>query len=137
MIAHSNRHAIGGVTSNRRWRRWPPHLVLMVLISATAGCHNLRNQVKAMIGSDSTGAAAAGAASGSAAKPSSGGHAVMPKAYGSKPPTGILGQTFRLRPDPAERNTGPGPKVPRFDWGGHDGRLGGGLTDSPRHVRGS
>jgi hypothetical protein len=110
----------------------------MVLIGATAGCHNLRNQVKAMIGSDSTGAASAGAAaSGSAAKPSSGGHAVMPRAYGSRPPTGILGQTFHLRPDPAERNPGPGPKVPRFDWGGHDGRLGGGLTDSPRHVRGS
>jgi hypothetical protein len=91
-----------------------------------------------MTGSDSTGAASgATASSGTTAKPSSGGHSVMPKAYGSKPLTGILDQTSRLRPDPAQRNSGSGPKVPRFEWGGHDGRLGGGLTDSPRHVRGS
>jgi hypothetical protein len=136
MHTESLHDIMGGITSDRS-RRWLPHLLLGVLIGTTGGCHNLRSQLKALTGSDSTSAASAGAAtSGSAAKPSGGGHSIMPRAYGSKGPVPILDQTFHLRPDPAERAAGPGPRVPRFDWSGHDARLGGGLSDSPRHQRG-
>jgi len=60
----------------------------------------------------------------------------MPHAYGSKGPTPILDQTFRQRREPAEQNPGAGPRVPRFDWSGHDARVGSGLSESPRHQRG-
>jgi hypothetical protein len=125
-------HFEGGDTPNRS-RRWLPLLLLGALIGATGGCHNLRNQLKALTGADST---AGAATSGTAAKPSGGGHSVMPRAYGSRGAVPILDQTFHLRPDPAERAAGPGPRVPHFDWSGHDARLGGGLSDSPRHQRG-
>jgi len=135
IATHLKGPTTGGTTSSSRWRRRLSYVVLVALISAAGGCHNLKNQLKAITGSTSTGAASAATATPATAKPSTGGHSVMPRAYGSKPPTGILGQTFRLRPDPAERSSGAGPKVPRFEWGGHDGRLGGGVTDSPRHLR--
>jgi hypothetical protein len=126
----------GGITSDHRSPRRLPHLLLAALIGITGGCHTVRNQLKALTGADTT-RAAAGAASGTSAQPSTGGHSIMPKAYGSRPPTPILDQTFHLRRDPAERGAGPEPRVPRFDWSGHDGRLGGALGDSPRHGRGS
>jgi hypothetical protein len=122
--------------SNRQSRRWLLYLFLGALIGTSGGCHNLRSQLKGMMGSDGTVASAGPTSSSPSAKPSGGGRAVMPKAYGSRGPIPILDQTFRLRPDPAERATGSGPRVPRFDWSSHDARLGGGVSDSPRHQRG-
>lgn len=110
--------------------------MLAALIGTSGGCHNLKNQLKALTGSDSTAGASAGASSG-AAKPSGGGPSIMPKAYGSRGPTPILDQTFKAPRNSAERNPGPGPRVPHFDWSGHDARLGGGTADIPRHQRGS
>jgi hypothetical protein len=123
----------GGPTSHHPRPCWLRPLVLAALVGMSGGCHNLRNQLKAMTGSDST-AGASAAASSTPAKPSGGGPSVMPKAYGSKGPTAILDQTFKARRDPAERNPGAGPRVPHFDWSGHDARLGGG---SGGHQRGS
>ena len=108
-------------------------MLLAALLCTTGGCHTVRNQLKALTGGDTTGAA--GATSGTSAHPSGAGYSVMPKAYGTRPPTAILDQTFRLRRDPSEHDAGP--RVPHFDWSGHDGRLGGALGDSPRHGRGS
>jgi|SRR5690242_1547710 len=126
----------GGFTSYQPSQRWLRALVLAALIGTSGGCHNLRNQLKALTGSDSM-AGASGAASTGTAKPSGGGPSIMPKAYGSRGPTPILDQTFKPRRDPAERTPGPAPRVPHFDWSGHDARLGGGTGDSPRHQRGS
>ena len=122
--------------SNRQSRRWLPYLFLGALVGTSGGCHNLRSQLKGMMGSDTTMASAGAASSSTPAKPSGGGPSVMPKAYGSRGPIPVLDQTFRLRPAPAERATGSGPRVPRFDWSGRDARLGGGVNDSPRHQRG-
>lgn len=130
------KHPDGGFTPCHRSQRWLRPLMLVALIGTSVGCHNLRNQLKAMTGGDST-AASAGASSSGPAKPSGGGPSIMPKAYGSRGPIPVLDQTFKAPRDPAERNPGPGPRVPRFDWSGHDARLGGGVGDSPRHQRGS
>ena len=131
-----HKHFGGGDTSNRS-RRWLSQLLLGALIGATGGCHNLKNQVKALMGSDSTAVSAGAATSGTAPKPGGGGASIMPHAYGSRGSVPILDQTFHLRPDPAERATGPGVRVPHFDWSGHDARLGGGVSDNPRHQRGN
>lgn len=135
-VVKDSRTAEGGVTSNRRSPSWLPHLLLAALVCASGGCHNLRSQLKALTGADTTGAGA-GATSGTSAERSAGSHSVMPRAYGSKPPSSILDQTFHLRHDPAERDAGPEPRVPRFDWSGHDGRVAGALGDGARHGRGS
>lgn len=126
----------GGFTSYHPSHRWLRPLAMAALVGLSAGCHNLRNQLKALTGSDATAGASAAASSGTA-KPSGGGPSLMPKAYGFRGPTGILDQTFKPHRDPAERSSAPGPRVPHFDWSGHDARLGGGVGDSPRHQRGS
>jgi hypothetical protein len=108
--------------------------MLATLISASGGCHSLKNQLKALSGSDST-----ATPSTTPGKSGGGGPAAMPRAYGSRGPTGILNQTFRVRHDPSERDAGRGPSVPRFDWKGHGGRLGGAFGDrsGPGRQRGS
>lgn len=105
--------------------------LLAILICGSGGCP-LKNQLKALAGSDTTATAPATARTG-------GSPAGMPRAYGSKGPTAILDQTFRIRRDPSERDAGRGLSVPRFDWTGHGGRLGGSLGDgaAPRRQRGS
>jgi hypothetical protein len=99
-------------------------VLLAALIAASGGCHNLRNQLKALGGSDTT-----AATSTATARTGGGAPAAMPRPYGSKGPTAILNQTFHIRHGPSERDQGPSPSVPRFDWSGHGGRLGGAYGD--------
>ena len=109
------------------------HVLLAALICASGGCHSLRNQLKALSGSDST------AAASTATARSGGSPAAMPRAYGSSAHPAILDQTLRIRHDPSERDAGQGPTVPRFAWTGHGGRLGGpyGVGGGSRRQRGS
>jgi len=112
--------------------RSPPilrYLLLASLICAAGSCRSLRNQLKALSASDSTGAPA----------PPAGADAAMPRAYGWSHPTPILDQTFHVRHDRSEREPVQRLSVPRFDWSDHSGHLGAGFGDgsTSRHQRGS
>jgi len=107
--------------------------VLAALMCTSAGCHNLKNQLKALAGSDTASAATSTDASGRPGQIPTGPHMGVPHAYGSRPPGGILDQTFHTRHDPVERDPGAGLRVPRIDWSGRGVRSGGGFGEGSRH----
>jgi len=106
-------------------------LLIVVLIGATGGCRTVKNQLKALTGSDTTGTSA------SANNTVNGPH---PKSWGvikGGPP--VLDQTFRVHHDPSELNPARRLRMPTLDWQQHGDRSGGAFSDGSgtRHQRGS
>ena len=129
--ARRSRTTNGGITPNSQSSRFRYGLIA-ILISASGGCRTVRNQLKSLSGSDSSGAATA-SANNTVNGP-------RPKSWGFiKGPTPVLDQTYHVRHDPSELNPGRGPGVPRFNWSDHSGRVGGAFSDGSgtRHERGS
>jgi hypothetical protein len=107
-------------------------LLIVVLIGATGGCRTVKNQIKALTGGDTTGAATASANNGANGPHfQSGGYI--------KGPTPVLDQTFRVRHDPSELNRARGLHTPTFNWQQHGYRGGGAFSEGSgtRHQLGS
>lgn len=114
-------------SSSRQWRR--PALIA-ALVSASAGCHNLRSQLSAMTGSATT-ASSSTAPSADGAKPKR-----FDVYRGAK---GILDHIGGTRRSPSSQNADRGPSAPRLDWSERRGPLGGafetGASSRPQRSR--
>lgn len=117
--------------SHSTWGKWHRAALIAAIAGSAGGCHTLRTQLNALKGSDSTSAAVASA-------PSEGGTA-RPMIFGVyKRQKGILDFSSPPRRNPPASAQGGGVSLPRFDWTGHGGQLGGAFSDaSARHQRGN